>query len=87
VTELMKQNQYAPLSVPQMSISLFAANEGFIDDVDVDKVLNFEAALHSYMEREKADLVAAIGDEGNYNDDIINELRSSIEDFKKTQAF
>ena len=87
VTELMKQNQYAPLSVPQMSISLFAANEGFIDDVEVDKVLDFEAALHSYMEREKADLVAAIGDEGNYNDDIINELRSSIEEFKKTQAF
>jgi len=87
VTELMKQNQYAPLSVPQMSISLFAANEGFIDDIDVDKVLDFEAALHSYMEREKADLVAAIGDEGNYNDDIISQLRSSIEEFKKTQTF
>jgi F-type H+-transporting ATPase subunit alpha len=87
VTELMKQNQYAPLSVPQMSISLFAANEGFIDDLEVNQVLAFEEALHSYMEREHADLVAAIGDEGNYNDDIINELRSSIEGFKKTQNF
>ena len=71
VTELMKQNQYAPLSVPQMSISLFAANEGFIDAVDVDKVLDFEAALHGFMEREKADLVAAIGDEGHYNDCLL----------------
>ena len=87
VTELMKQNQYAPLSVPQMSISLFAANEGFIDDVDVDKVLEFESALHSYIEREKSELMSAIGDEGNYNDDIINELRTSIEEFKKTQTF
>ncbi|HAI96324.1 MAG: F0F1 ATP synthase subunit alpha [Cycloclasticus sp.] len=87
VTELMKQNQYAPLSVPQMSISLFAANEGFIDDVDVDKVLDFESALHSYIEREKSELISAIGDEGNYNDDIINELRTSIEAFKKTQTF
>jgi len=87
VTELMKQNQYAPLSVPQMSISLFAANEGFIDGVDVDKVLDFEAALHGYMEREKADLVAAIGDNGNYNDDIITELKSSIEEFVKTQTW
>jgi len=87
VTELMKQNQYAPLSVPQMSISLFAANEGFIDAIDVDKVLDFEAALHGYMEREKADLVAAIGDEGNYNDDIIAELKSSIEEFVKTQTW
>jgi F-type H+-transporting ATPase subunit alpha len=87
VTELMKQNQYTPLSVPQMSMSLFAANEGFIDDVDVDKVLDFEAALHSYMEREEADLVASIGDEGNYNDDIIAALRSGIEAFKKTQTW
>ena len=87
VTELMKQNQYAPLSVPQMSISLFAANEGFIDDVDVDKVLAFEEALHSYMEREKADVVASIGPEGNYNDDIIAQLRASIEEFKKTQTW
>jgi len=87
VTELMKQNQYAPLSVPQMSMSLFAANEGFIDDVDVDKVLDFEAALHSYMEREEAELVASIGDEGNYNDDIIAGLRSGIEAFKKTQTW
>ncbi|MEO1897703.1 MAG: F0F1 ATP synthase subunit alpha [Cycloclasticus sp.] len=87
VTELMKQNQYSPLSVSQMSMSLFAANEGFIDDVEVEKVLAFEAALHSYMEREEADLVASIGDEGNYNDDIIAGLRSGIEAFKKTQTW
>ncbi|MEY8193847.1 MAG: F0F1 ATP synthase subunit alpha [Cycloclasticus sp.] len=87
VTELMKQNQYAPLSVPQMSMSLFAANEGFLDDLAVDKVLPFEAALHSYMAREKADLVAAIGDEGNYNDDIIADLKSSIAEFKNTQTW
>ena len=87
VTELMKQNQYAPLSVPQMAISLFSANEGFIDDIEVEKVLAFEGALHSYMEREKADLVASIGDEGHYNEDIINELRSSITEFKNTQTW
>jgi len=87
VTELMKQNQYTPLSVPQMSISLFAANEGFIDDVEVDKVLDFEAALHSYMQREHAELVASIGDEGKYNEDIISGLRSGIEAFKNTQTW
>ncbi len=87
VTELMKQNQYAPLSVPQMAISLFAANEGFIDDIEVDKVLAFEGALHSYMAREKADLVASIGDEGHYNEDIINGLKSSIAEFKNTQTW
>lgn len=87
VTELMKQNQYAPLSVPQMAISLFSANEGLLDDLEVDKVLDFEGALHSYMAREKADLVASIGDEGNYNDDIIAELKSSVIEFKNTQTW
>jgi len=87
VTELMKQNQYTPLSVPQMSISLFAANEGFLDDLDVEKVLPFEAALHGFMEREKKDLVDAIGDEGRYNDDIISNLKASIAEFKNTQAW
>lgn len=87
VTELMKQNQYAPLGVPEMAISLFAANEGFIDDIAVDKVGDFEAALLAYMDREKADVVASIGAEGNYNDDIIANLRASIEAFKNTQAW
>ena len=45
VTELMKQAQYQPLSIAEMSVSLFAANEGFIDDVEVEKVGSFEAAL------------------------------------------
>lgn len=87
VTELMKQNQYAPLSVPQMAMSLFAANEGFIDSIEVDKVQAFETALHSYMKREKAELVASIGPEGHYNDDIIAELRSSLEAFVTTQSW
>lgn len=87
VTELMKQNQYAPLGVPEMAISLFAANEGFIDDIAVEKVGDFEAALLAYMDREKADVVASIGAEGNYNDDIIANLRASIEAFKNTQAW
>src|SRR5210317_1285526 len=46
VTELMKQKQYAPLTVAVMAISLYAANEGFLDDVDVNKVVAFENALH-----------------------------------------
>ena len=49
VTELMKQIQYSPMSVAQMAVSLFAANEGYLDDVDVKKVVDFEQALQSYM--------------------------------------
>ena len=49
MTELLKQPQYAPLPVCQMAVSLFAVNEGFIDDVDVKKVLPFEHGLHEYL--------------------------------------
>jgi F-type H+-transporting ATPase subunit alpha len=48
VTELMKQKQYQPLTVAEMALSLFAVNEGFIDDVPANKVVDFEAALHAF---------------------------------------
>lgn len=87
VTELMKQNQYSPMSVAEMAVSLFAANEGFLDDLEVDKVRDFEAALQSYMKSDKADLLAKINETGDYNDDIKDELKSSIENFIKTHSW
>lgn len=87
VTELMKQSQYQPLSVAEMAISLFAANEGFIDDVDVDKVGDFESALLSNMRSNQADLMATINDTGNFNDDIAGQMRTAIESFKKTGSW
>ena len=87
VTELMKQNQYSPLSVPEMGTVLFAANEGFLDDVDVEKVVAFEAALLSWMRSDQADLLAKIGDDGNFNDDIAAGLKAAIEKFKTTQSW
>ncbi|EEF79996.1 ATP synthase alpha chain [Methylophaga thiooxydans] len=87
VTELMKQAQYQPLSVAEMAISLFAANEGFIDDVDVNKVGDFESALLSNMRSNEADLMATINDTGNFNDDIAGQMRTAIESFKKTGSW
>ena len=82
VTELMKQPQYKPLSVTEMALSLTAANEGFLDDVPVDKVNDFEAALHAYASDNAGDLAKKIGDEGNYSDEIAAELKKVVEDFK-----
>jgi F-type H+-transporting ATPase subunit alpha len=87
VTELMKQKQYQPLSVAEMAISLFSANEGFLDDVEVDKVGSFEAALLSNMRSSHADLMAKINDTGDFNDDIAGEMRTAIESFKKTGSW
>ena len=49
ITELLKQKQYAPMSVAQQSISLFAADRGFMDDVEIEKIGSFESALHAYL--------------------------------------
>ena len=57
VTELMKQLQYSPLSIAEMGVSLYAANEGFLDDLEVNKVVPFEAGLHAHMRSNHADLL------------------------------
>ena len=87
VTELMKQNQYSPMSVAEMGTVLFAANEGFLDDVDVEKVVAFEAQLLDWMRSEQKELLDQIGPEGNYNDDIKAGLKAALEKFKTTQSW
>jgi F-type H+-transporting ATPase subunit alpha len=87
VTELMKQPQYSPLSVGEMAISLYAANEGYLDDVDADKIVAFEAAMHSYINDKFADLVNQISESGDLNDDIAAAMKQAIEDFKANGAY
>mgnify|MGYP000193828273 FL=1 len=87
VTELMKQPQYQPLSIAEMSVSLFAANEGFIDDVDVEKVGSFEAALLSYMKSNQVELMDKINSTGGFDKDISGAMRTAIEAFKTTGSW
>ncbi|MDH5544484.1 MAG: F0F1 ATP synthase subunit alpha [Gammaproteobacteria bacterium] len=87
VTELMKQKQYAPLTTAEMAFSLFAANEGYLDDVPVEKVVDFESAMHSHIRSNAADLVKQINTTADFNDDIASKMRSAIESFKATSAY
>ena len=87
VTELMKQKQYGPMSVAEMGIVLFAANEGHLSGVDVSKVLDFEAALLLYMRAEHGNFMKEIDKTGAYNDDIVATMRAALEKFKATQTF
>ncbi|VAW75445.1 ATP synthase alpha chain [hydrothermal vent metagenome] len=87
VTELMKQAQYAPLSIAEMALSLFAANEGFLDDVDVKKVVAFEAALLAHFKSSFGADMDAINANPDYNDDVAAKLRSIIEDFVANGAY
>ena len=87
VTELMKQKQYAPMSVSEMGAVLFAANEGYLTDVPVNKILDFEQALLSYMRAEFGDFMRRIDETGDYDDDVVNTLKSAIEAFKANQTY
>ena len=87
VTELMKQKQYSPMSVAEMGTVLFAANEGFLDDVDDDKVVKFEAQLLDWMRSEQKELLDKINEKGDYNDEIAAGLRAALEKFKTTQSW
>ena len=87
VTELMKQKQYSPLSIAEMGISLYAANEGFLDDVPVEKIVDFEEAMHSFANSNSADLMNEINESGGYSDDIASKLRGTIEKFKSTSTW
>ena len=87
VTELMKQPQYQPLSTAEMAFSLFAANEGYLDDVEVNKIVAFEAALHDYIKSSQAELVAKVNAEANYNDDVANAFHEALKDFKANHTW
>ncbi len=87
VTELMKQKQYSPLSVGEMAFSLFAANEGYLDDVDAEKVVDFEAAMHDYLRANFADLVEKIDTTGAFDDDIVGSMTKALDDFKAKGAY
>jgi len=87
VTELMKQKQYSPQSVAQMGVVLFAANEGFLDDIPVNKIVDFEQALLSYMGAEQSALLDKINEKGDYNKDIAASIKSALETFKSTQTW
>jgi len=87
VTELMKQSQYKPMSVAEQAFSLLAANEGYLDDVDVNKVVAFEDAMQAHMKSNNHDLLKMIDETGDYNDDIKAKMIAALDNFKKTGTY
>jgi F-type H+-transporting ATPase subunit alpha len=87
VTELMKQAQYSPLSVAGMAVSLFAANEGYLDDVEASKVVDFETALHGYMKSNQKELMDKIDESGDYNAEFEQALHDTLKDFKANHTW
>src|SRR5512141_535504 len=84
VTELMKQKQYSPMSVAMQSLSIYAIDKGYMDDVAISKIGAFEEALHAHFANTAGELMDRINASGDWNDDIEAAFKKGIEEFKAT---
>ena len=83
LTELLKQNQYSPLSVAEQVISVFSGVNGYLDDIDLGQIKAFESDLIDLMRSTHQDIINSINESGNLDDDVKDRLVGIIEDFKK----
>ena len=87
VTELMKQAQYEPLQVWEMSLTLFAVNGGFFDDIDVKKALGAEKSMRDYIKGKYGDLVKRIEDTKDLSKDDEAQLNEAVKDWKANGSY
>ena len=87
VTELMKQKQYSPMSVSEMGLVLFAVDKGYLKDVELNKIADFESALISYMNSEHKDFMDNLAESGEHSDEILATFGEALDKFKSTQTW
>ncbi len=87
VTELMKQKQYAPMSIANQALSIYAVNEGYLDDVPVNKLLAFEEGLHAHFANTQGELVGKVNATGGWDNDIEGAFKKGIAEFKTTGSW
>jgi F-type H+-transporting ATPase subunit alpha len=82
VTELMKQPQYQPMSVAEMALTLYAVNEGYMDDVEVNKMVECEAAMQAHVKSSYQSLLDQINANPELTDEVAEGLKTAVENFK-----
>ena len=87
VMEVMKQKQYAPMSVAQMAVSLYAVDRGYLDDIELTKVIDFEAALQSHMSTNQSDLMDSINAAPELSQEVDDKLKAALDDFKANNVW
>ncbi|MBX3608584.1 MAG: F0F1 ATP synthase subunit alpha, partial [Hydrogenophaga sp.] len=83
----LKQAQYSPLPIALMASTLFAVNKGFLDDIEVKKVLSFEAGLHAFLKDKHAALVTKLQNDKAMDKDAEAQLTAAITEFKKSGTY
>ena len=87
VTELTKQDQFSPMSVAEMGLMLYTANEGYLMKVEVEKIRDFEKSLLAYMNSEHKELMDKVSATGEYGDDIQSAFKDALDKFMETQTW
>jgi len=87
VTELMKQRQFAPMSVAEMAVSLFAAENGYLDEIPVEKIQAYEHALMQYMHSDHQELLDKVNERGAYDDEVQQGFTAALTAFKDKGAW
>ena len=82
IVELFKQNHYSPVSLELEVTILWAMQNGYFDDVAVDRIKECQAALEEFMTTRKADFLQQIADEKALTDGVVSGLKTALEDFK-----
>ncbi|MFH1326238.1 MAG: F0F1 ATP synthase subunit alpha [Candidatus Falkowbacteria bacterium] len=83
LTEIFKQNQYEPVAVSKQVLIFFAANEGLLSDVPVEKIREFEKGLYKYADISDKEILKEIEKTGELSDKVMKEMKSLIGDYKK----
>ena len=86
MVEILKQNQYVPMTVERQIAIIFAASKGHLDDIEIEKVSEFESNLFDYLEANASDQLSSIKESGDLNDDTSKSLDKLISDFKNSFA-
>jgi len=84
MTEILKQDQYSPMAVEDQVVSIFAAGNGFCDDVSVPRILDFEKGLLNYLKSARSEILETIRNEKKLSDETIEKLKEAITEFKKS---
>ena len=83
----MKQKQYQPMSIANQALTIYAVNEGYLDDVPVGKLLAAEEGLHAHFANTQGELIDRINATGDWNNDIEAAFKKGIEEFKTTGSW
>ena len=85
LTELLKQNQYSPMTIAEQVVSIFTGVNGYLDDLELSQIRNFEKDLFELIKSSHSDIIESINSSGDLNDDTSSKLTSIIEEFKKNR--